>query len=956
MTTTMTTRNPGINFEQMKKILYLFALLLCACCTREALPGPDGCTGGIVCRIESQTPATKTTLKDDPGVRMVSIWQDGDQIGIFGNSASNENYRIVSSTISSDGRSAEFQSRTLSVSGNLLAYSPYQAGATGSGNSLTVEFPSTQQYAAGGNISGPDPAANILAGSGETRKGISLRPVAAILKIGQVFDEQATLSKVEFRDLGGGAVCGAMSITPGEVPASEITGNGKVITLTFGDGLSTDMGQKITMYMFVPARSYAKGFSLTFITTDGRRTEKTVGTLSGKTLEAGTVYPVGDITRYEYLSGNSFELMDGALLVTPEIEDYMKVTHAGTEVLLDVDGNGIHHQDGLGYYNGPELELLVRDELKLEVGNYLLFEQGSDILPGGGVLKVTDATPLGGGYYRVIAQSEANVAAPYSKLLAGDEMYDDEGNLLEGTGIDLDLSSYITDVKDGDGNSIPFGVSSAGELLFGEEAASRVVGIPTKSIATPSFSFPGLSLNVKSDNLEATFSAALTLSSRLATGAVNGEFQYLYITVNPVFDFSADFKAKVEGSKSLSQHLVTLVCAPIPIAPGVLLTPELEIRGYVAFGGSIVFSTSVKYKYDMGTFGVAYNKGAGFTTRYVPPEPEKEEGVQFKLGGLTGTLSASGGFTLYPNFSIYGLLEVGAQIDCGLQFGIEDTYTAGWTSPRVFLQPIMEMYPKITSLGGYLTKHFKNLTVSPNFDPIWERYFYPKAAVSFGAYGSQKNRSFACRAKDDNGNDIIKVMSTISWVPYGTIFTHLDGFGFRVKSPLPTANTWDLYFECLSGGTMDKHDEIYFIRAPIFNSSSLGPGLTVASTGMTVKESHKILHIPAGEKDIDITTSVSVSIPVNTPFAVRFVMVNADTGAMYDFNRKEASQTDIYSSETFIVSWPKTPDGYDYFEVKEYYDADKFNLDIPIKSLDSMYEPDFTTSPQDVNLSGFTQF
>ena len=149
---------------------------------------------------------------------------------------------------------------------------------------------------------------------------------------------------------------------------------------------------------------------------------------------------------------------------------------------------------------------------------------------------------------------------------------------------------------------------------------------------------------------------------------------------------------------------------------------------------------------------------------------------------------------------------MGAQIDCGLQFGVEDTYTAGWTSPRVFLQPIMEMYPKITSLGGYFTKHFKNLTVSPNFDPIWERYFYPKAAVSFGAYGSQKNRSFACRAKDDNGNDIIKVMSTISWVPYGTIFTHLDGFGFRVKSPLPTANTWDLYFECLSGGTMDKQD------------------------------------------------------------------------------------------------------------------------------------------------------
>lgn len=917
------------------RFLALLAALAAVSCSREAIPDRNDMTGGILCRIETGSPETKTLLKDDPGIRMTSKWQADDAIGIFSAGESNKKYQIVSSSISSDGKAAEFQGQAFSSAGALLAYSPYQEGATRSGESLMVTFPATQQYAVAGNMAGPDPAANILAGSGDGKTGLSFRPVAAILKIGQVFDESVTLTAVEFRDLAGKAVCGTMRITPGTEPSAEITGSGKVITLSLGDGLALEAGQKRPLYLIVPAREYARGFSLTFVTLDGNRIVRTIGAASGKTLKGGTVYPIGDITRYEYLSGESFEMTDGTLLVTAEKADMMKVVQRSTVFLRDIDGNGIPKQDG-GYYSGPALYLIAREELNLKVGNYLIFEQGSDLLPAGGILKVKTCSPLGGGYCHVYAESETNVAAPYAQLHLGGRMYDDEGHLIEDKGQELDLSSYVTDILDEDGNSIPFNVQ-------------------TKGSGTSSLSFPGLSLNLKQDHAEAAFSAALTLNSRIAVGAVNGEFQYVYVTVNPVFHFGADFKLKAEFSKTVSQHLVTLVCAPIPVAPGVLITPTMDIRGYVGIGGDLVFSASLKYKYDMGTFGVAYNKGDGFTARHIPPVPDKEDGIQMELGGLSGSLSASGGFSLYPKFSIYGLMEVGVQADCGLKFGIDASLNLnGWTSPRLFLQPSVEMYPFVASLGGYLTKSFKNLTVSANFDPIWERYFWPRLNINHGFFGPVKQmKEFGYITQDESG-DVVKIMSPIFDATPGTVvwagatdavFTKVDGMKYRVQSSLPSLSTWDLYVEYLTGGTMAT--PTYSPWEPIWCASGTAGRGAVPSTGMSVAATHKLLHIPAGEKDLDVTSIINGGIPVNEPFSYRFVLVNADTGAVCDLDMKELKGNSIDVPATYIVSWPTTPDGKGYFVNTKTVRLKDFDGSVPVKTPDN--EPDGYIDPPDFN-------
>lgn len=930
-------------------IIFLSAAVLMMSCVREEMP-EAGTGSGLLCRIEDGIPATKTILKDDPGVRIASKWQSGDVVGIFGDNASNVQYRIVSSSISADGKTAEFKPQSSSSSGTLLAYSPYQEGVSRSGESIIVDFPGSQQYAVMGNLSGPDPAANILAGIGNATTGIAFRPVAAILKIGQAFEDAVTLTAVEFRDLEGRAVSGKMMITPGETLVSEISGSGQAISLSFGDGLALEAGQKTPLYMIVPARQYAKGFSLTFVTEDGSRSMKTIGAASGITLSAGTVYPVGDITRYSYLAGNSFELADGAVLVTPEKADLMKIIRRTTHELLDINGNAIPFPDGAGYYHGPALEMIVSKELNLKEGSYLIFEQDSDILPSGGILKVMTNEPLGGGYYRVYAISEANVAAPYSKLEVGGEMYDAEGNLDEDKGENLDLAAYVTDIKDNEGKSVSFSVSPTGELLLSGESAERLLGVETKGSASPSFSLPGLSLNIKQPNAEAAFSAALTLNTRIAAGAVQGEFQYLYVTVNPVFNLSAEFRLKAEFSKTLSQHLFTLYCAPIPIAPGVLVTPEMDISGYVGIGGSLVFSTSLKYKYDMGTFGVSYNKGDGFTTRHIPPVPDKEDGLEMEVGGLTGTLSASGGFSLHPKFTIYGLLEVGVKASCGLVFGVDfNVNQNGFNAPKLYLQPAIEMYPFIASLGGYLTKDFKNLTVSVNLDPLWERYLWPRVSVIHGFYGSIKMMNeFGYQTKDDLGKDLIKIMSPVLKGIFvirspSAIFTQIDGMKYRVTSPLPTIGDWDVYVDYLGGGTMGTpaYDTPW---APVWCTD--GSYLAVPSTGMTIRKRYRLAHIEAGQKDIDVTDEISGGIPVNENFSYRFVLVKTSTGKEYDLGVKELGSS-IDVSNTYRISWPKTPDGLDYFTYTKGVRPEDFDNSVPLKSLSSMYEPDGYAYPPD---------
>ena len=153
--------------------------------------------------------ATRSIVVDNPGVKLESFWKGGDQIGVFGMSEKNIMFSVTQSGISSDGKSADFNSPAGIPDGQLMAYYPYSANATQSGDQLVLDFPATQHYTTVGSISQPDPEACAMAGIGTKGNGISFVNLMAVLKVGQVFSSDTQVRSVEFRDLDDGPVCGS---------------------------------------------------------------------------------------------------------------------------------------------------------------------------------------------------------------------------------------------------------------------------------------------------------------------------------------------------------------------------------------------------------------------------------------------------------------------------------------------------------------------------------------------------------------------------------------------------------------------------------------------------------------------------------------------------------------------------------------------------------------------------
>ncbi len=715
------------------KTRYLIILtisMLSVCCTRVS-PDMDVQNDILHGVMDADVMVTKSILVDNPGVKLESFWEAGDQIGVFGSSASNVLFTLQEGDLSADRKSADFRSDGTIPSGDLTAYAPYQQSSRKEGNALLVTFPSRQRYVTYNGVVQPDPSANILLGEGNKSAGLVFRNMTAVLKIGQVFEEETLVKAVEFRDLSGAPVAGAMRLTGGNSLNAEIVGEEKVLTLDLGEGVEFSAGAMHPLFLIVPPRSYAAGFEITFIDNKGNRTVKTVGTAMGKTLMRGVVYLIGDISGNEYPAESSTVLMDGATIMTSEALDKVMLTVVDEEWLRDENGDVI-----LNEYNypvtRPVLNLIVHKDLHPDVGNWLIFEQSTATLPEGGVYKITSSQKVSDDRYQVEAHFEPNFAAPYKEMTAGAPIYDEAGNYLGDGGIELDLASHLAEIRDAEGNSIPFSVSSDGRILFSEEATEALLNPQpeTKAVKSKTFSFPKAFFKHSEKNAEVSFAAQMQLKTRFSACFADGEVQYIHFVMEPEFTLSADFVLKAEFNIGQPFHLMNLIFTPpFMIAPGVILTVNIDLSGEVGVGGNVQFSTSVNYNYNAGRYGLSYNIGQGFSARYQKVEAAPTE-IQPSLGGASASIYAYGKLNVAPHLSLYGMLGLGVQTSFGLKFGA--SYEETTQSRKLALTPELELIPSIAVLGGRFSKTFKDLTTNIEFDPIWEQYLSPKVNLASG--------------------------------------------------------------------------------------------------------------------------------------------------------------------------------------------------------------------------------
>lgn len=778
----------------MKKILLSATIagawLLAYSCATETADAPIAPGSHSIRAVISDGGAmTRTITVDNPGVRINTYWQSGDRIGVFGGSGGQIAFSLAGSDISADGKSAEFRSTQAVPSGQLTAYSPYQQGAALSGGRLQLAFPATQQFTLQDGVPAPDPECNLMVASGTASTGLRFLPVVSVLKIGQAFETETTVQRLEFRDLSGEDVCGTLSVQADGAATPALTG-GKVITLDCGSGVTLQPGELGKFFLFVPSRTYPKGFEVTFVLAGGERISRQAGAMGGKTLACGVVYPVGDVPAREYVASDAeVRFAPGAVLMDSNAADKIQILSRETREM----------SAGTRYFELPAYKMLVHKSLGLKEGGWLIME-ASDELPSGGVFKVVSLESFPGfDYDRVALEPETNPAQAYDHLSFGGTIWKENGELVEDAGQSFNLGAYLSGIQDADGNSVPFTVSPSGEILFTEEATEQLLG--TRGLVRKDFSVttPSISHQIGEDGCSLTLGASMTVSMKAAARIEKGELHFLHFTVHPVLNLSANFTLSKEWSKSWEKSLITLYFVPgVPIAPGLVMEPNINFSASVGVSADIKFTADMTYSYDCGTFGCSYNAGDGFFLRYQKAEPGSVQMAPEFDFNFYANFAAGVHLGINPALHIWGLMEVGIDTDLSLTLSLGGDMKEGI---KMALTPGLSLTPRTAALGGWLTKKWDILSVKLDFDPLWERYLFPKGTRSFGKNLKLENVVTTVLSTNPDGTQNIKTCSLPHYRLAIYNFVPTD-VGFDWMADYDTEKLmldWDLYLFIYTG-------------------------------------------------------------------------------------------------------------------------------------------------------------
>lgn len=271
--------------------------------------------------------ATRTSLGDKTGTEYPVLWSAGDKVAVNG--------------VASEPLAAEYAGKTaaqFAVTGVAAPFDVIYPADVLMADSKTIGISEIQEYVPGSFAQG----SAVMVGHSDTPNGV-IKNLYGFVKIPIVKGDDKTIKSVTLHSNNLEAMSGVFAVDYVNAALEPLSGM-DFVKVTAAEGIPF-VNDKAEVVIAVPAGTYAKGFSVKIVSTDGKAMTKKAYEANGVTIAASTLLAMPDVEFFP--NENVSEITDAA-----QLQAFLDAASAGAydnfknengEVVLgsDIDMTGV---------------------------------------------------------------------------------------------------------------------------------------------------------------------------------------------------------------------------------------------------------------------------------------------------------------------------------------------------------------------------------------------------------------------------------------------------------------------------------------------------------------------------------------------------------------------------------------------------------------------------------------
>ncbi len=321
----MSNENREKTMKKISMILGSALMMLAAGCTTDATKEVVNNDNKVV--IGLSLDATRTSLGDKTGTEYPVLWSAGDKVAVNG--------------VTSEALAAEYAGKTaaqFTITGVAAPFDVIYPADVLLADGKTISVSEVQEYVAGSFAQG----SAIMVGHSDTPNGV-IKNLYGFVKVPVLKGDEKVIKSVTLHSNNLEAMTGTFAVDYVNAALEPLSGM-DFVKVTAANGIPF-VEDKAEVVIAVPAGTYAKGFTVKIVATDGTAMTKKAYAANGVTIAAGTLLAMPEVEFYP--NEKIEEITDAAqlqaFLSAASTGNYDNFKNENGEVLLgsDIDLAGV---------------------------------------------------------------------------------------------------------------------------------------------------------------------------------------------------------------------------------------------------------------------------------------------------------------------------------------------------------------------------------------------------------------------------------------------------------------------------------------------------------------------------------------------------------------------------------------------------------------------------------------